>query len=91
MTDADPDTMAVPAIVADHAPTAKLVVMVLAVEPGWISQKEIANRAELSPRAVRWALDSLSESDIPIEKRTSLSDARHREYRYCGGDNIPDK
>ena len=62
----------------DLAPSAKLVFKTLQYS-GDLTQKEIAEETRLSPRTVRYALETLEEHDI-VSSRVNFQDARQQIY-----------
>jgi DNA-binding MarR family transcriptional regulator len=70
------------AVLADLAPSAKLVALVL-VEHGRMTQQQLAEETLLSVRTTRHALTELEGADI-VTSRVSFMDARQRLYSVAG-------
>ncbi len=66
------------AVLADLAPSAKLVALALA-ERGRMTQQQLADETLLSARTTRHALAELEDAGI-VTSRTSFMDARQRLY-----------
>ncbi|MFH5802253.1 ArsR family transcriptional regulator [Haladaptatus sp. CMAA 1911] len=66
-------------VLAELPPSAKLVVKVLEYNDDGLTQGEIANKALLSPRTVRYAPTRLEDHDL-VASRFSFADARKRCY-----------
>jgi DNA-binding MarR family transcriptional regulator len=70
------------AVLADLAPSAKLVALVLA-EDGRMTQQQLAEETLLSVRTARHALAELEDAGI-VTSRVSFMDARQRLYSVAG-------
>jgi DNA-binding MarR family transcriptional regulator len=70
------------AVLADLAPSAKLVALVLA-ERGRMTQQQLAEETLLSVRTTRHALTELEDAGI-VTSRVSFMDARQRLYSVAG-------
>jgi DNA-binding MarR family transcriptional regulator len=70
------------AVLADLAPSAKLVALVLA-ERGRMTQQQLAEETLLSTRTTRHALTELEDAGV-VTSRTSFMDARQRLYSLAG-------
>lgn len=75
-----PDTQR--AVLADQAPSAKLVALVLA-ERGRMTQQQLVDETLLSGRTTRHALTELEDAGI-VTSRVSFMDARQHLYSITG-------
>lgn len=69
-------------VLADMAPSAKLVALVLA-EHSRMTQQQLADETLLSARTTRHALTELEDAGI-VSSRVSFMDARQRLYSVAG-------